>query len=381
VLNDEYYINFNANQENIDKTPAKLRILVAPLDWGLGHATRCIPLIKELIGQQCEVWLAGDGATEQLLRKEFPQTKFLFLPGYHTSYPAGSKSFAFKIIRQIPKLRSAISYEHMWLKKQVAAHRFDAVISDNRFGLYHKDIPCIFITHQLTIKSPFGKWSEKIIQYWNYSFINRFKECWVPDLKDEDNFAGLLSHPEKKPKVPLYYTGILSRLKKLNANERKGHLLILLSGPEPQRSVLENKIIDELVKYNGTADIIRGLPASDVVLPSTNHFRFWNHLPTDELNKKMAEAELIISRSGYSTVMDIVRIQKKSILIATPGQTEQLYLAKYLMENRIAYCVQQANFSLQSALKSAENFPFEIRANTDDKLTEIVQRFISEQKI
>jgi uncharacterized protein (TIGR00661 family) len=354
--------------------------LVAPLDWGLGHATRCIPLIRELIAQNCKVWLAGEGAAEQVLRTEFPSLNLLSLPGYHISYSAGSKSFAFKIIRQIPKIRSAIAYEHKWLKKQVGLYNFDAVISDNRFGLYYKSIPCIFMTHQLTIKSPFGKWSERIIQRWNYSFINRFKECWVPDTKDGNNFAGLLSHPEKKPKVPLYYTGVLSRFKKLNADEKKGHLLILLSGPEPQRSILENKIIVELVKYNGTADVVRGLPSSNIILPSTNHIRFWNHLQTDELNKKISEAEFVISRSGYSTVMDVVRVQKKSILIPTPGQTEQEYLAKHLMQNKIAYCLQQDNFSLQPAIENARRFDYDISVNTDNNLTELIQRFISSEK-
>jgi len=381
VLVDESYINFNANQENEGKSPAKLRILVVPLDWGLGHATRCIPLIRELLERNCEVWLAGDRAIEQVLRREFPDLDFLPLHGYHIRYSGSAKGFLLNIIRQFPQIRSAIAYENKWLKKQVSVYNFDAVISDNRFGLYHKNVPCIFITHQLTIKSPLGIWSEKILQRWNYGFINRFKECWVPDVKDGNNLAGILSHPEKMPGVTVYYTGILSRLRKTIIEEKKGHLLILLSGPEQQRSILENKLIDELVLYNGTADVIRGLPSSDIILPSTNHIHFWNHLPADELNKKMSEAEFIISRCGYSTVMDVVSLQKKSILIPTPGQTEQEYLARHLMQNRIAYCLQQDNFSLQAAIESARNFSYEVPVKTDDKLKEIVQRFVSQLTI
>ena len=189
----------------------KYRILVAPLDWGLGHATRCIPVIKELLANDCEVWLAGEGMQEALLRTEFPELPFLSLEGYRIRYPRSSSGFFLKIFLQIPTIISAITKEHRWLKKMVRSHEMDAVISDNRFGLYHSKIPSIFITHQLNIKSPLGNWSEKILQQWNYKYINRFTECWVPDLLGEDNLAGELSHPFRLPKTVLKYIGPISR--------------------------------------------------------------------------------------------------------------------------------------------------------------------------
>ena len=267
-------INFNINQEKKGKTHGKPRVLVAPLDWGLGHATRCIPIIKELQAQGCEVWVGAEGGTAKILQTEFPDLNFLELPGYRISYSDSARGFLFRIVRQIPKIRAAITQEYKWLKKQLELYDFDAVISDNRFGLYTKNVPCIFITHQLTIKSPLGKWSERILQRWNYKHINRFSECWVPDLPDDYNIAGQLSHPAKKPAVSIRYTGLLSRFEKKNENENKGYIVIILSGPEPQRSILEDKLIDELIRYNGTADVIRGLPSSLMVLPSTNDIRF-----------------------------------------------------------------------------------------------------------
>jgi UDP-N-acetylglucosamine transferase subunit ALG13 len=375
---DDSYTNFNTNQVKKGKIPGNPRVLVAPLDWGLGHATRCIPVIRELLVQGCEVWLAAEGGSEKLLNQEFPDLPMLKLDGYRMTYSDSAKGFTWRILSQVPKMGSAIRKENEWLKKQIVKYEFDAIFSDNRFGLYHKDATCIFITHQLNIKSPLGKWSEKILQRWNYRHINHFNECWVPDLADQlNNLAGDLSHPSYKPKTPVNYIGLLSRLTEKKAAEKNGHLLFILSGPEPQRSILENRLIDELVHYAGTADVIRGLPASDIVLPSTNHIRFYNHLPAEEVSRKIAEAEFVISRTGYSTVMDLIQLKKKSILIPTPGQTEQEYLADHLTKNKIAYCSQQNDFSLRTSLKKAREFAYKFPTPSDNSLKETIQVFVS----
>src|SRR6185503_2191019 len=229
---------------------------------------------------------------------------------------------------------------------------------DNRYGLYHENIFSVFITHQLRIKSSLGKLSEDVLQKWNYRLISKFNECWVPDEKGEDNLAGELSHPAKLPSIPVKYIGSLSRFKKPGDGEVKDHLLVILSGPEPQRTILENRIIDQIVKYPGTATIIRGLPGEKNILPSTNTIHFYNHLTTEELNKEMMKAEFVIGRSGYSTIMDIAALQKKSILIPTPGQTEQEYLADHLMKKQFAFCIAQKNFSLQKAIDEAMRFDY-----------------------
>ena len=361
----------------------KPRILVAPLDWGLGHATRCIPIIRELLAQGCDVWLAGEGAQEQLLKTEFPELPFLELPGYRIHYAKTARGLIWKMIQQGPKMRRAILYEHQWLKKMVAQHHIDAVISDNRYGLYHSAVPSIFITHQLLIKSSAGKWTEKILQKRNYKYINRFTECWVPDNKDENNLAGELSHPSLKPVVPVHYIGLLSRFVKKESfdklTEKKHHLLVILSGPEPQRSIFEEKIIKDIVHYDHTATIVRGLPGSASLIPSTGMIQFYNHLPSAELNAAMQEAAYIISRSGYSTVMDIMALQKKSILIPTPGQTEQEYLGRSLMEKQIAVCLEQKGFSLEKALVTAAGFNYKIPdAANDPVLAKNIQRFLSQ---
>ena len=340
------------------KMISKSRILVVPLDWGLGHATRCIPVIYELIKQGAEVWLAGEGVQKNLLKKEFPDLPILPLEGYRVKY-GGSRLGLFRsIFFQLPRLFKTIKQENSWLKKVADEYQFDAIIADNRYGLYHPSIPSVFITHQLTIKTPFGKWSDRFLQKINYRFINRFTECWIPDEKKENGIAGELSHPAMMPVIPVHYAGILSRLKKNNEPEQKNHLFISLSGPEPQRTLLENIIINEISQYHGTATIVRGLPGFSSIIPSTNDIRFYNHLSSEDYNKEMERADYIISRSGYSTVMDILVVGKKSILIPTPGQTEQEYLARYLTQKRLAFCIPQKNFSLNEVLRQAATFDY-----------------------
>ena len=332
------------------------KLLVAPLDWGLGHATRCVPVIRDLLKNNCEVWLAGEGAQEKLLREEFPSLPFLPLKGYQIKY--GKSGLTGKILLQVPSILRSINEENKWLKKQVSNHGFDAVISDNRYGLYNEKVFSVLITHQLCIKTSFGKWSEKILQHWNYKLINKFNECWLPDDEGENNLAGELSHPVRLPSIPVRYIGPLSRFAKKNIDEIKDHLLIILSGPEPQRTILENKVIDQIVKYPATATIVRGLPGEKNIIPSTNSVHFYNHLTSEELNREAMKAEFIISRSGYSTIMDIACVQKKSILIPTPRQTEQEYLAGHLKKKQFAFCVDQNRFSLLKNIEGARNFEY-----------------------
>ena len=355
------------------------RVLVAPLDWGLGHTTRCIPVIYELIRQGAEVWIAGEGMQVDLLKKEFPQLQYLPLKGYRIKYSRTRRGLLFSLLRQIPAILKIIRYENHWLKEMVDLYRFDAIISDNRFGLWNPGIISIFMTHQLRIKSPLGKISEDVLQKRNYQYIRRFNECWIPDNNIENGLAGSLSHPKILPSIPVHYTGILSRLKKTGSAIKKGHLFISLSGPEPQRSLLEEIVIRDISHYHGTAAIVRGLPGHQNIIPSTNDIIFYNHLEASEYNAEIEKAEWVICRSGYSTVMDLAVLQKKSVLIPTPGQTEQQYLGQFLQEKKFAVSMDQNEFSLSEALSKAELFEYDLPAISDNNLKILVSSLI--QKI
>jgi uncharacterized protein (TIGR00661 family) len=325
------------------------------LDWGLGHATRCIPIIKALLEKGFEVLIATDGLQQSLLQEEFPQLKFLPLKGYRVTYSKNKWLFPFKIFVQVPKILLAIKNENQWLNRIVDSHHIDIVISDNRFGLHHKKIKSIFITHQLTIKAPFlllEKWLQKI----NYYFINQFTSCCVPDIKGEINVAGILSHPVLLPKIPVHYIGLLSRFEKMDPVQKKYDYCIVLSGPEPQRTLFENIIVKDINNLEGKILLVRGKPGSDTLLKLNDNIAIANHLSGNLLQQAFLQSEMIICRSGYTTVMELLSLQKKSILVPTPGQTEQEYLAQILMQQQIGFSVQQHVFELLTVIKEARSF-------------------------
>ncbi|MFT3909776.1 MAG: hypothetical protein QM737_10155 [Ferruginibacter sp.] len=201
--------------------------MVAPLDWGLGHATRCIPVIKLLLGQGVEVVIAAEGPVAALLKEEFPTCVILRLKGYRIRYSRGKSLFFLKMLAQFPRIMGMLKYEKKWLNHIVSEHEIDGVISDNRFGFYTKKVPCVFITHQLFIQTG-NKVLNRLAQKINYKYINQFSECWVADAAGPNNLAGELSHPEILPAVPLKYPGILSRCKKIEV-EKNIDLLIMIS--------------------------------------------------------------------------------------------------------------------------------------------------------
>jgi UDP:flavonoid glycosyltransferase YjiC (YdhE family) len=363
----------------VNQSSSSPKVLVAPLDWGLGHATRCVPVIQELLRQGCRVILASSGKGKLLLQQEFPFLPVLHLPGYAIEYAATGWGLAAKIVAQIPKLLSVIKEEQAWLQKVVADERIDAVISDNRYGLHHPHVRSVFMTHQLCIQTPFG-FGQDLLQELNYNYINQFHECWVPDAEGENNLAGSLSHPETKPTIPIYYTGPLSRFSNNGLHGEEKHLLVLLSGPEPQRTMLEEKIMEELHDYSNPFVLVRGLPGEAESQVCNGNGVVYNHLPTQELEEVIAHASLVIGRCGYSTVMDLAHLQKRSILIPTPGQTEQEYLAKHLMQKNFALCVEQKKFKLKNVLALAENFPYQIHQPAENKLRFVIEALLTNIK-
>ncbi|MFL5738719.1 MAG: glycosyltransferase [Flavisolibacter sp.] len=352
---------------NLAGTSLKPRILLVPLDWGLGHATRCIPLIHALLSEGCEVFLGAEGPIKTLLQLEFPEISFVAFEGYEVRYSESKWSLPLVLGAQIPKILAAIKYENELLAELVNQLGINAVISDNRYGLYHPEITSIIMTHQLRIRTGMGSIADDLLQDLHYSYIRRFNECWVPDLREEPNLSGQLSHPDKLPDIPVNYIGPLSRFSSHEGVEEK-HLLILLSGPEPQRTLFENMMTVQLEKYTGPVVFVRGLPGETEQLRLPGNVTAYNHLPSGALGDMIRQASLVIARSGYSTVMDLVRLKKKSILIPTPAQTEQEYLGQHLMESNFALSILQDHFRLMPALELASNFPYQFRDFSDENL-------------
>ena len=355
-------------------------MLFAPLDWGLGHTTRCLPIIKAFQSAGVEVTVACNEKQAVLLGAELQSVRFIPLMGYDLRYSRLKYFTWFIIALQIPKILIAINRENKWLASVFKAERFDVVISDNRYGLHHPSLYSIFISHQLRVQVPFSKWIENLLQKWNYRFIQRFSECWIPDFEGETNLAGALSHPSRLPAIKSKYIGPVSRCKKLKKNSDESKVLVvLISGPEPQRTIFEKIILSELNDWNEATVVLRGLPATTATLPSTRNVTFFNHLHSSQVSELINRATYIVARSGYSTIMDIVALQKKSILIPTPGQTEQEYLGNWLMEHKFCLSIQQNNFSLKSAMIQANKFEYaDLSKFSTDQYVNIVSSFMQE---
>ncbi len=358
----------------LNNQPKFKKILFAPLDWGLGHATRCIPLIREFLALNYIVTIAASGSSLNLLKTEFPQLIFLNLNAYNIVYSKHKRFLVFKVAIQIPKILKAIWLEHKWLENLLKTQSFDAVISDNRYGFYSKKTHSVFITHQLQVKTIF-KFTDNIIRWLIYRRINNFYECWVPDFDTEQNMAGALSHPAKLPNIPVKYIGPLSRFKQVELDKKTYKYFIIISGPEPQRTLFEQQILKFIKTSKHTFLVVLGKPLQKNSVIKNHNCKVYNHLSTKEIEQAFAESEYVISRCGYTTVMDILTLKKKSILIPTPGQTEQEYLAKHLSQQNWCYTfLQQDDFDTH--LKAAELFEYNLPDINTDQYKKYIAEFV-----
>jgi uncharacterized protein (TIGR00661 family) len=336
----------------------KKRILVCPLDWGLGHATRCIPVIQLLLQKNMEVLIGGSGRSLALLKKEFPHLSFIDLPGYEIQYANGS--LAWKLFFSTPKIFKAIKKEHAVVKKIILEKKIDLVISDNRFGLWSKQAKTVFITHQLLIKAPIG---ERLLSRINRYYIKKFTECWIPDIAGTANLSGDLSHPYPFP-PNAFYVGILSRFHSLSKTavnpafplKRAYGVLVIISGPEPQRSIFEKIILEQAIQLPLNFLIVRGITEVAQTVETKNNLDIVSHLTAAEMKEAVLSSSVIVSRSGYSTIMDLAVLKKKAIFIPTPGQTEQEYLAQRCMKGGFAYTETQMVFNLKRAIAEVEAY-------------------------
>ena len=326
------------------------RILVAPLNWGLGHATRCIPIINSLSKYGYEPILASDGFALDLLKKEFPQLTSFELPSYNIQYSKKANNFNLKLFLDAPHFIRTMRKEKKVIADLVSKEHISGIISDNRFGVRHSNIPSIYITHQLQVLS--GS-TTRLSSYYHQQIINRFDRCWVPDFKESINLSGKLGRCETL-KIPIDYIGPISRFNKQEV-KKKHHLLVLLSGPEPQRTMLENKLFEELSEIENSTLFVRGLIEEVQKKSIHNNITIYNYMTAQQLEIALNSSEIILSRSGYTTVMDLAKLGKKAFFIPTPGQSEQEYLAQKLEKEGIIPYRSQTQFSLKD-LEQTEDY-------------------------
>ena len=335
----------------------KKNVLVCPLDWGLGHASRCVPIIQAFINADANVIIAADNRPLAFLRKEFPNLQWITLPAYQISYQRKG-SLPLKLLGILPQFLKSIFTEHKLLDKIINEYKIDIVVSDNRFGLWNKKVKSIFMTHQVLIKSPIKlAFFDKMLFYINKAFIKNYNECWIPDFEGSINLSGDLSHKYKLP-VDTYFIEPLSRFKNSEQiiENKNITLLVLLSGPEPQRTIFEEIILKQLENKTIKTIIVQGIPEKEEVKTISEKLTIYSHLDTDTLQRFIQQSNIILCRSGYSTIMDLAVFGKKAILVPTPGQTEQEHLASYYKEKKYFYTVSQKLFNLDEALVQSEYY-------------------------
>jgi uncharacterized protein (TIGR00661 family) len=339
----------------------KKHILIAPLNWGLGHATRCIPIINALIAYNFEVIIASDGDALKLLKKEFPNLITLELPSYDIKYSKKELYFKLKFLKHLPRLFKIIKLEQKFIKNIIEDYKIDGIISDNRFGVYSQKIPSVYIAHQLHVLSGSTTWlTSRIHQH----IIKKYNECWIPDTKDKDNLSGKLGHL-KHISIPIKYLGVLSRFNTTNT-ENIYDVLVLLSGPEPQRTMLENFLLKQVKDFKGTVLFVKGTVEDVQTKIKIGHITLVNFMQSEDLETAINQSEIIISRSGYTTILDLAKLGKKAFFIPTPGQFEQEYLAKRLANKGIAPYSTQNDFTIDK-LEVLKNYTgFKMMENTID---------------
>lgn len=323
-------------------------ILICPLNWGLGHATRCVPIIKDLSNQGHKVIIAADEGPLAFLQKEFPDHDFIKFPGFSPKY-SRSNTQVFKMMAAFPGALRDFRRDHKTVESIVKNNNIDMVISDNRFGCWSKTVHSVFITHQLHIQVPrVWKWTTPIINWFNNSYIKKYDEVWVPDVENEPSLGGKLSHPSIRG-VETKYIGHLSRFTIDNQKviEKTNKFLVILSGPEPQRTMFEDIVLKQAKNTKDNILILRAKPDSNDLLGDIpENVSMFNHVDDDMFVKLVNSAEIIICRGGYSSLMDLAALDRTAYLVPTPGQTEQEYLAKHLSKNLGWKWCRQSDFRL-----------------------------------
>lgn len=331
----------------------KLTVMVCPMDWGLGHASRCVPVIMAFIREGCRVIVAVSGAGAGLIKSECNSESLTIVPfpGFTVSY---ARSFLFaRLVMQVPAFVLHVYKERKLLKGLVEKFRPGLIVSDNRYGLLHDEVPSILITHQLKPSLPYYlKAFEYILAAVIRNRMSSFYECWIPDYHDFPAAGDLTMGHDKLPAA--YFTGWLSRfdaMAGLNVKDNfRYRIMFLLSGPEPQRSLFEDKIIEDLKKGDVPALVVRGLPGEPVRGKIRSGVEIVSFMDSGELMDALLESEVVVCRSGYSSVMDMLTLGKPAVLVPTPGQTEQEYLGRWLSDRGWFRVIEQKNFDIDLIL-------------------------------
>ena len=338
---------------------------MAPLDWGLGHTTRCLPLIQHLQTLGAGVFFAGNEVQCNLVRQKSPQLPFLALSGYEVRYARSAGGFLPKMLEQLPLIAKRIKAEHQWLLEMVSEHHIEGIISDNRYGLWHPQVPNIMLCHQLGLHTGLGAFADRTATRFHKRLLSRFGAVWIPDVATSPGISGKLGHPENVPK-DAKYIGPLSQFSAGSPAEKvfvesgstdTQKLVVLLSGPEPQRSILSDLLWAQVCTLNMPVLFVEGKKEASARL-SNGKVTWHSLLAGKALQTVLEQASYVVCRGGYTTLMDAAALHLKLLIIPTPGQGEQQYLGRLFEAKNRGLCFKQEGFNLKEALGKATDFPF-----------------------
>lgn len=326
-----------------------MKIFFPVLNWGLGHASRSLPLIKNYLNNGHDVIAASDGEALVMLRRELPEQKVLQLPGYGIHY--SSKYMPFNMLRYGPGMLKAMKMENELTAAIAKREKLDCIVSDNRYGCYHPGIPSALVTHQLQVFTG-QKLLDIYIRRQIRGWCRKFSEIWIPDQPPPNNITGDLSGVDTSP-VPKFYLGTISELTCKPADNTYDAIAVI-SGPEPQRTLFEELVIKQLSAINGKYAVVCGRPGSDETIHEEKNLTVIPYMTRSQLSGLLDKTEVVIARSGYTTLMDLANTGHKAILCPTPGQYEQIYLADRLAT--LGQCIykRQENINLSQALQDVK---------------------------
>ncbi|MCK4669624.1 MAG: hypothetical protein KAT43_00350 [Nanoarchaeota archaeon] len=333
-----------------------MNVLFGTCTWGLGHATRDLPLIKALLRKKHSVTIATSGRSLEFLKKEVPECHFIDFPDYPLPYTKKAMLFPIKFTSYLPRMFKAVKQERRRFRQLLHKNRYDLVVADCRYGFSSKRVPCYFMSHQLRFIVPKRiKFAENTMEVMNYALSREFKKVLVPDNKGF-NMTGDLSHNLKFfDEYDVEYLGILSSMERMKVKQDIDYF-ISISGPEPQRTIFQEKVLKQAKDLDGDVVITLGKPELEFTKRKDNVL-IHSCLSVKQQQEMMNRAKLVISRSGYTTMMDLAHLGKKALYIPTLGQTEQIYLSDYHQRMGTYYSVPQKKLKLKRDVQIARKYP------------------------
>lgn len=355
-------------------------VLICPLDWGIGHASRMVPIIKKIQLKGHNIFIACTKQQQAFFANEINNYTWIPCASPVIKY-SHKKLSVYDLIKLIPKILIGIRKDKKRINSWIKKYNIQIIISDNRYGCYSPHAYSVLITHQVKIELPKKiKWAEKILHKRIKKLIYKFDRCWIPDIKEIPNFAGDLSM-QFSLNGKSAFIGLLSRFEKNNLNqspsENQYEVIAIASGPEPQRSIFATMLLRQMKKLQKPCILVLGDFSKPHSVRQEDNVLIYSSMNTKQLYQAIQSSKYIIARSGYSTIMDLISLKRTAILVPTPGQTEQEYLANYYKSRRMFVIAEQNNFNLTELLAELSVYSWMYFYRSGENLEIELERILS----